>query len=172
MLCLAVGGCCAERDAPSPPPVPATAAAPATAGPPAVTAPALPPATARPDLAFLVAKQGAPLPRAEVVAGQMLVLGGFVRGIPVDPRGVARFWMKFTATAGDRTLSHFDGPLAAPYDLPEEQAIRLDLGVPVPVDTPPGPGLFRFEVRETGKQPLQVEYPFTVLAPGPSVPSQ
>lgn len=140
LLCLPALGC----KKPSPPAA-------------AETRPAL-----RLDLAYLTGKQGQPLPRPEARAGGALVLGGYLRGLTPAARGGASFWLSFEARRGERVLSRFRGPVEAPFDLPEEHALRVDLGVPIPADVAPGPGTFHVQIEQDGQPAASGEFPFTV----------
>jgi len=172
LLLLPGGGCTCNGRAAGPV-VPQQEAAPRAStdvtaigtGPSSVAPAAAPPA--RIDLGFLARKMGPPLPRDEIRAGERVVLGGFVRGLTPSKSGQASFRLVFDVRAGNRKVTSYDGPVTAPFDIPEEQAVRLDLGIIVPADTAPGPANFHVQVEEGGKAAVTRDFPFEIIAKNP-----
>jgi len=142
---------------------PAQSASPAVAARPAQAKAAGGPTI---DLHLLERKQGPRLAEAVVRQGSVVVVGGYLRGLTPNKADSASFRLRFAVRAGARKVGGFDGPVNAPFDLPAERAVRVDVGLPLPADAPLGPGVVEFEVQEPGRASLKASYPFTV-APAP-----
>lgn len=179
LACVSIGGC--RRSSGDPPVAPKatpppsqTAASSAAAGPSGVAS-ALPPAASDApvfDLHLLQHKRGARRPTPDVPRGQPVVVGGFVRGLTPSKRGAASFRMRFHVTAGGKKLGGWDGPVGAAFDVPEERALRVDIGLPIPADAPLGAAVLDLEIEEPGRPKQTASYAFRVVAPAaaPSPP--